>query len=155
MRFVEQQLVARRWIGFVDLTDWCAQSQQPPASTRRKRAKDLTYRRLADSILNGEFEKKGWSKILYLDPSVTDDGASPRWRLTREQFKIAFDATTMPPAPSLPFAVLNCCWLPCKRARDWLEQNDEWAVQRARYMTLETIASLSEDPSVELPAMIA
>ena len=26
-----------------------------------------------------------------------------------------------------------------------LEQNDEWAVQRARYMTLETIAPLSDN----------
>jgi putative transposase len=34
-----------------------------------------------------------------------------------------------------------------------LEQNDEWAVQRARYMTLETIALLSDDPLVSLPAM--
>ena len=34
-----------------------------------------------------------------------------------------------------------------------LEQNDEWAVQRARYMTLETIASLSDDPIVGLPAV--
>ncbi|MGY3408368.1 transposase-like protein [Bradyrhizobium sp. GM5.1] len=33
-----------------------------------------------------------------------------------------------------------------------LEQNDEWAVQRARYMTLETIAPLSDDPTVSLPA---
>src|SRR5262249_46339588 len=32
-----------------------------------------------------------------------------------------------------------------------LEQNDEWAVQRARYMTLETIAPLSDDPIVGLP----
>jgi putative transposase len=31
-----------------------------------------------------------------------------------------------------------------------LEQN-EWAVQRARYMTLETIAPLSEDPLVGRP----
>ena len=29
-----------------------------------------------------------------------------------------------------------------------LEQNDEWAVQRGRYMTLETIAPLSDDPIV-------
>jgi putative transposase len=35
-----------------------------------------------------------------------------------------------------------------------LEQNDEWAVQRARYMTLETIAVLSDDPVVGLPAMV-
>jgi transposase-like protein len=36
-----------------------------------------------------------------------------------------------------------------------LEQNDEWAVQRARYMTLETMAPLSEDPIFKLPAMAA
>jgi transposase-like protein len=36
-----------------------------------------------------------------------------------------------------------------------LEQNDEWAVQRARYMTLETIAPLSDDPTVSLPALAA
>src|ERR1700752_2536940 len=34
-----------------------------------------------------------------------------------------------------------------------IEQNDEWAVQRARYMTLETIAPLSDDPTVSLPAI--
>src|SRR5215471_4803070 len=34
-----------------------------------------------------------------------------------------------------------------------LEQNDEWAVQRGRYMTLETIAPLSDDPAVSLPAI--
>ena len=36
-----------------------------------------------------------------------------------------------------------------------LEQNDEWAVQRARYMTLETIAPLSNDPVISLPAVAA
>jgi putative transposase len=34
-----------------------------------------------------------------------------------------------------------------------LEQNDEWAVQRARYMTLETIAPIGDDPIVSLPAL--
>jgi transposase-like protein len=34
-----------------------------------------------------------------------------------------------------------------------LEHNDEWSVQRARYMTLETIATLSNDATVSLPAM--
>ena len=33
-----------------------------------------------------------------------------------------------------------------------LEQNDEWAVQRARYMTLETISQMSDDPLISLPA---
>jgi putative transposase len=36
-----------------------------------------------------------------------------------------------------------------------LEQNDEWAVQRGRYMTLETIAPLSDDAIVKLPAVTA
>jgi len=36
-----------------------------------------------------------------------------------------------------------------------LEQNDEWAVQRCRYMTLETIAGLSDDPLVSLPILAA
>lgn len=34
-----------------------------------------------------------------------------------------------------------------------LEQNDEWAVQRARYMTLETIAQMNDDPLISLPAV--
>jgi transposase-like protein len=36
-----------------------------------------------------------------------------------------------------------------------LEQNDEWAVQRSRYMSLETIAPLSDDPVVKLSALTA
>jgi putative transposase len=36
-----------------------------------------------------------------------------------------------------------------------LEQSDEWAVQRTRYMTLETIATLSDDPTVSLPTLAA
>jgi hypothetical protein len=34
-----------------------------------------------------------------------------------------------------------------------LGQNDEWAVQRARYMTLETIAPLRDDPTVSFPTI--
>jgi putative transposase len=33
-----------------------------------------------------------------------------------------------------------------------LEQNDEWGVQRARYMTLEPIAPIGDDAAVSLPA---
>src|SRR5437016_2912378 len=36
-----------------------------------------------------------------------------------------------------------------------LEQNEEWAVQRARYMSLETIAPLSDAPTVTLPTVAA
>jgi putative transposase len=36
-----------------------------------------------------------------------------------------------------------------------LEQSDEWAVQRTRYMTLETIAPLGEGANVSLPVLAA
>jgi putative transposase len=32
-----------------------------------------------------------------------------------------------------------------------LEQNDEWVVQRSRYMSLESVAGLSDNPIVSLP----
>jgi putative transposase len=36
-----------------------------------------------------------------------------------------------------------------------LEQNDEWAVQRARYMTRETITEVIHPPAMQLPAVAA
>lgn len=36
-----------------------------------------------------------------------------------------------------------------------LEQNDEWAVQRSRYMTLESVATLGDDPLTSLPPVAA
>ena len=36
-----------------------------------------------------------------------------------------------------------------------LEQNDEWAVQRSRYMTLESIAPIGDDPLISLPTLAA
>ncbi len=36
-----------------------------------------------------------------------------------------------------------------------LEQNDEWAVQRERTMSLQTIAPLSDDQPIKLPTMAA
>ncbi|MCB1629284.1 MAG: transposase, partial [Xanthomonadales bacterium] len=34
-----------------------------------------------------------------------------------------------------------------------LEQNDEWAVQRARYMTLETMTEITNTTEISLPAV--
>ena len=36
-----------------------------------------------------------------------------------------------------------------------LEQSDEWATQRSRYMTLETIGTVSDTAAVSLPAVAA
>ena len=36
-----------------------------------------------------------------------------------------------------------------------LEQSDEWATQRTRYMTLKTISAISDTAPVSLPAVAA
>ncbi|WP_370693834.1 hypothetical protein [Methylobacterium sp. NEAU K] len=36
-----------------------------------------------------------------------------------------------------------------------LEQNNEWAVQRSGYITLESIAPIGDDPRVSLPTLAA
>ena len=36
-----------------------------------------------------------------------------------------------------------------------IEQNDEWAVQRARYMTLEKLPAMTDDPIIKLPTAAA
>lgn len=33
-----------------------------------------------------------------------------------------------------------------------IEQNDEWAVQRSRHLSLETIAPMSDNPLISMPA---
>jgi hypothetical protein len=122
-KFTERQRIARRWIAFIDLVDWCGESTTAAGLKEEAGARKVAYQRLADSAQEGEFERDGRSKILYLDALVTGDGASPRCRLTREQFKIALDVAAMPPAPSLPLEVLNCCWLPRALVRHWLQSH--------------------------------
>ncbi|BBE74933.1 hypothetical protein OHA_3_00021 (plasmid) [Pleomorphomonas sp. SM30] len=60
---------------------------------------------------------------------------------------------------ALRAAVLEPGIFPNEAAIAWLvgaillKQNDEWAVQRARYMILETITAHGDDPLVGLPDM--
>jgi hypothetical protein len=127
-KFAVRQRTVRRWIAVTDLADWCAQSTTTASIDAEARARELAYRRLTESVQRGEFEREGRSKVLYLDTLVTSDGASPRCRLTREQFEVAYAAAATPPAPSLPITVLNCCWLPSDMARRWLDSHGyRWA----------------------------
>jgi hypothetical protein len=114
MRFVQRQRVARRWIAFVDLADWCAQSTARATVADEDEARVLAYRRLTESVLIGEFEREGTSKILYLVPDVFDDDETPRFRLTREKFDFA---ASIGSAPDL----LRRCWLLREMARLWIE----------------------------------
>jgi hypothetical protein len=118
-KFRQRQRAARRWIEFVEIAKWCARSTTAAGADNEQRALELAYQRLANSVLQGEFEPSGRSKILYLDPRVMGDGMTPRWRLSQEQFEIA--ATIA--APSLPIVVLARCWLRRERAAAWLELN--------------------------------
>ena len=36
-----------------------------------------------------------------------------------------------------------------------MEQNDEWAVQRSRYMTLESLSEICDNETLELPSVVA
>jgi hypothetical protein len=127
-KFAEWQCIARRWIAFVEIVDWCVQTTTAASLDEEAKARQVAYQRLTDSVRKGEFERDGRSKILYLDTHVTGDGASPRCRLTRKQFEIALDAAAMPPAPSLPLLVLGRCWLPRELACRWLESHGyRWA----------------------------
>lgn len=55
---------------------------------------------------------------------------------------IVSGAFAAPPGPRSPFTV----------GALMLETNDEWAVAR-RYMSLETLARVTDNPNVRLPAM--
>src|SRR5437868_15409690 len=111
-KFRQRQHVARGWIEFVEIAKWCARSTTGTSADDEQRALELAYQRLTASVLQGEFEASGQSKILYLDPMVTGDGMTPRWRLSRKQFEIAAKIVT----PSLPILVLARCWLRRERA---------------------------------------
>jgi hypothetical protein len=119
--FAGRQRIAHRWIAFVDLADWCAHSTTAAGRAEEDQTRDLAWQRIAQSILNAEFERNSRSKVLYLDPSVMGDGGSARCRLTREQFRIAFDIAAAPPGSSLPLLVLVRCWVPRELARQWIE----------------------------------
>jgi hypothetical protein len=120
-RFGKQQRRLRKWISVLDLADWCALSTTTAGAVEQGRAPDLALGLLADSILTGEFEHEGRSKILYLWSRITGLGSVP-CRLTKEAFAQQRQyAVAMTPAEPLPMEVLARCWVPRWLARRWTE----------------------------------
>jgi hypothetical protein len=123
-RFCERQRVARHWISFADLVDWCAAVTTTAGIAEYEKARDLALKLLAASICDGEFEgeqRRGndGSKILYLASYVPGDDAPPRCRLRREWFEWVYE-----PAPVLPLKMLTQLWVPRDLARRWLESHN-------------------------------
>ena len=90
------------------------------------------------------FDGRG-SKVQLIGTDIWIHGVSFNGRHARDSLLSKFDAPVFPNEAAiirLVGAIL-------------LEQNDEWAVKRTRYMTLETLATMSDDPLVSLPAMQA
>jgi hypothetical protein len=117
--FVKQQRIAREWITFAEIANWCAASVTGASSDAEDQARRVAYDRLDRSARDGEFERAGYcqgratstrSKILYLDALVTLGGASPRFRLTREQLGYVDHIRDLP----------GDCWLPRELVRRWL-----------------------------------
>jgi hypothetical protein len=138
-KFRKRQRTDRSWIEFLEVATWCAQSSAAARADDEQRAFELAFQRLAASLLAGEFEVNGRSKILYLEPKVLSIAAYPH-RLTREWFERACQATVhstehfgLPKTDSasfLPMNVLVNCWIPRDMVRRWLEAHGyRWAPQ--------------------------
>jgi hypothetical protein len=115
-KFVERQQITRQWISLSKIADWCASSTTTASAAAQEDARTLAWQLLNQSARNGEFERAGRSKILYLDAFATPSGASPCFWLTCEQLAIGHIGSIR----DLP----GDCYLPRGRARQWFVSHD-------------------------------
>jgi hypothetical protein len=72
---VERQRKVREWINFAEIAEWCSEEDSiEPNEDKRAWA----CKKLADDLLDGEFEENGRSRVhyLYLD---TAKRVTPEW----------------------------------------------------------------------------
>jgi len=120
-RFIERQRLKKQWISLFDIAKQQGLLAGPAGSSEYHKVFEFAVRSLSGSILGGEFERAGRSRVLYLPADMLISGDSyiaPRRWLQRESYRFALDST----APSLPLDVLGCCWLSREGARQWFER---------------------------------
>jgi len=93
VRFADRQKKQRAWIQFSELAE----------RHRRNIGIDEGYEQLKRAVINGEFERNGRSRVLYLHPAVTTA------KMTREKMRNAVE--THPPE-TVRRHYLAPCWIP-------------------------------------------
>src|SRR6516225_4477201 len=93
LRFAERQKKQRAWISFSELAE------------RYGRNIGITegYEQLKRAVINGEFERNGRSRVLYLHPAVTIA------KMTRERMRNAVETY---PLETVRRHYLAPCWIP-------------------------------------------
>jgi hypothetical protein len=98
------------WICLADIADWCA--RRPGDIERDPRRRMQAYCDLQESILLGEFSKRGRLKVIYLEPQPPSLRDRVRLRLNADHFRAH-------PGRVLDH-VLDLCWAPRELCLCWL-----------------------------------
>ena len=108
-RFKEQQRQHRTWVCFEDIGDWCGRRDNDIVTDPVRIA--ATYDQLAQSLLAGEFDNLGRTRVLFLSKD------SSKARLSREDL---ITSRRLYPTEVVHSSYLTHCWIPIDAARNWL-----------------------------------
>jgi hypothetical protein len=108
-RWMERMRRSREWISFADIADWCAREKGSIRADDNLKAG--AYRALGESVMSGEFEERGRSRVVY-QAALLVPSHPVRIRMTRE----LYEACPEPKRDNLAW-----CWVPRDLACRWLE----------------------------------
>jgi hypothetical protein len=112
-RFTKRQRLAREWINFAEIADFCAREDGSIVPDEKKRI--LAFNTLANDILNGGFEKNGRSKVLFLNPCRRQIRLTPAELKDVIEYNYDGDHGL---SEWLPY-----CWAPQEIVEGWLEKH--------------------------------
>ncbi len=161
-RFAEKQRRIRRWIPFTDIVEeWCGLDGENPDKPDPKKVADA-YRALTKSLMRGDFESYGRTRVIYLAAGMVDLPRERRWfKMTRERFKALplSMRDDMSGVSDIKTDYLRACWIPASMARAWFEDRrlplPRWLPTHPGdddFKPLATrLASCFDKPYIELP----